>query len=213
MADMTPLNDILNGTAADATDVQANFQTIETYINSTNLIRADGTEVMTANLDVDSNKIVNLAVPTAATDAARFGDHAVGDYKTNASPIVITTSPTTVVTLTVQSAAAGMAVLYLFWDITTAGVSSYDQGFPTGLDVDLSLTGSTWIAPTVGPGLVTFTTNGTQSTSNRSSPYLISLSAGTNTIVVQLTRVNNGTTATDGTVTANTGFRAMIMGA
>ena len=69
MADMTPLNDILNGAAADATDVQANFQTIETYINSTNLIRADGTEVMTADLDMDGNKVVNLATPTTSTDA------------------------------------------------------------------------------------------------------------------------------------------------
>lgn len=73
MADMTPLVDVLNGDPADATDVQNNFQTIETYINGTDLIRADGTEVMAADLDVDSNKIVNLADGTASGDAVNLG--------------------------------------------------------------------------------------------------------------------------------------------
>lgn len=73
MADMTPLEDILNGDPADATDVQANFQTIEAYINGTDLVRTDGTEVMTADLDLDSNKIVNLTDGTAAADAVNKG--------------------------------------------------------------------------------------------------------------------------------------------
>lgn len=73
MADMAALDDILNDTAASAVPVQNNFQTIETYINGPNLIRTDGTEVMAANLDVDSNKIVNLADGTVAADAVNKG--------------------------------------------------------------------------------------------------------------------------------------------
>jgi len=86
MADMDPLADILNGTAADATDVQANFQILETYINGVSLVRTDGTEVMTADLDMDGNtlanisgldmnatKITDLAEGTASGDAVNFG--------------------------------------------------------------------------------------------------------------------------------------------
>lgn len=36
MADMPTLRDVLNGTAADATDVEWNFNTIETYTNALN---------------------------------------------------------------------------------------------------------------------------------------------------------------------------------
>ena len=89
MADMTPLADILNGTAADATDVQSNFQTLETYINGVNLFRTDGTEVMTADLNLDGNKVVNLAAPTAANDATRkvYVDDAVAASALIAAPI------------------------------------------------------------------------------------------------------------------------------
>lgn len=73
MADMTPLTDILNGDPADATDVQNNFQTIEAYINGTDLVRTDGTEVMAADLDMDGNKVVNLADGTADGDAVNYG--------------------------------------------------------------------------------------------------------------------------------------------
>lgn len=73
MADMTPLSDILNDAAATAVPVQNNFQIIEGYINGNELLRADGTKVMTADLDVDGNKIVNLADGTAADDAVNKG--------------------------------------------------------------------------------------------------------------------------------------------
>lgn len=81
MADMTPLTDILNGDPADASKVQTNFQIIETYINGTNLVRTDGTEVMAASLDMDGNKVVNLADGSADADAVNKGqlDAAVVD--------------------------------------------------------------------------------------------------------------------------------------
>lgn len=73
MADMTPLADILNGDDADATPLQSNFQIIEAYVNGTNLIRTDGTEVMAADLDMDANKIVNLADGVADDDGVNMG--------------------------------------------------------------------------------------------------------------------------------------------
>jgi hypothetical protein len=63
MADMTPLTDILNGDDADATPVQSNFQTIETYINGTDLVRTDGTEVMAADLDMGGFGLTNSTLP------------------------------------------------------------------------------------------------------------------------------------------------------
>lgn len=79
MADLTPLSDILNGADADATPVQNNFQAIEAYINGTDLLRTDGTKVMTADLDMDGNKIVSLADGTAAGDAVNKGQMDAAD--------------------------------------------------------------------------------------------------------------------------------------
>lgn len=132
MADMNPLADILNGTAADATDVQANFQTIETYINGTNLIRADGTEVMTADLDVDGNKIVNLDDGTAADDAVNKGqmDAAIADaiddgVWTDWTP-VLTQLTTVAATVTyAKYARIGRTIhFYLALSVTGSGVSN-----------------------------------------------------------------------------------------
>jgi hypothetical protein len=227
MADMTPLTDILNGDAADATDVQNNFQTIETYINSTNLIRADGTEVMAADLDMDgftlanisgldmnATQITDLAVPTTATGAARFGDAAVSDYQVTSGGTTITTSATTVVTFTVYAAAAGMAHITFIGNFTTSGVGSYDVGAGTGgVGVITTITGATLLTPTSTITAGQFISDTTQSLTNNGSPYLVSLASGTNTIALKFTRVNEGTTGTGGTLTADTGFRAMIVGA
>jgi hypothetical protein len=86
MADMTPLEDILNGDPADATDVQTNFQTIEGYINGTELVRTDGTNVMAANLDMDTHKIVNLADGVADGDAVNMGQLYASSSYTVISP-------------------------------------------------------------------------------------------------------------------------------
>ena len=62
MADMTPLTDILNGNPGSAIPVEGNFQIIEDYINGTDLVRTDGTEVMAANLDMGGFRITNSAI-------------------------------------------------------------------------------------------------------------------------------------------------------
>jgi len=68
MADMTPLIDILNGNPGTAIPVEGNFQTIEDYINGTDLVRTDGTEVMAANLPMGGFKVTGLGTGTAGTD-------------------------------------------------------------------------------------------------------------------------------------------------
>ena len=78
MADMTPLDDILNDNPATAVPVQNNFQTIEGYINGNELLHTDGTKVMAADLDADSNKVVNLADGSATGDAVHWGQVALG---------------------------------------------------------------------------------------------------------------------------------------
>jgi hypothetical protein len=78
MADMTPLDDILNDNPATAVPVQNNFQKIEGYINGSELLRTDGTKVMAADLDTDSNKVVNLADGSATGDAVHWGQVALG---------------------------------------------------------------------------------------------------------------------------------------
>lgn len=72
MADMATLRDIVNGTTADATDVEWNFNTIETHVN-TALIRADGAVAMATDLDMGTNQVNNLANGTASTDAVNLG--------------------------------------------------------------------------------------------------------------------------------------------
>lgn len=68
MADMPNLRDILNGTAADATDVEWNFNTVETHIDN-ELIRVDGANPMEANLPMGSNRITGLGSGVAGADA------------------------------------------------------------------------------------------------------------------------------------------------
>jgi hypothetical protein len=62
MSDMPTLRDILNGQDADATDVEWNFNTIESHIGS-ELLNRDGSVTMTAGL--------NVVTPTAAAHATR----------------------------------------------------------------------------------------------------------------------------------------------
>lgn len=218
MADMTPLADILNGDDADATPVQSNFQTIETYINGTDLVRTDGTEVMAANLDMDGNKVVNLADGSAADDAVNKGqmDALVGgltDYEVTSGGTTILTTATIVDTLTIEAPSAGMGLLVLDGDFTTTGIT-YSQG---EVSATVSVSGATLLS-----SLGSVTAAGTEVAETFSNTVtagrylgLISLASGTNTVVVQLTRVNtdNGAGApSGGTLTADTGFRTGIVG-
>jgi microcystin-dependent protein len=62
MADMPTLRNIVNDTPTDATDVEWNFNTIETFVD-TGLVNIDGTNAMTAPLTLQAGD------PTNTTDA------------------------------------------------------------------------------------------------------------------------------------------------
>lgn len=62
-------NTFVASTTADANEVNANFSAVVDYVND-NVVLTDGSHVMTQALDVGSNKVVNVATPTSATDAA-----------------------------------------------------------------------------------------------------------------------------------------------
>jgi hypothetical protein len=79
-------NNFTNGTPADAEQVDTNFADLVTFLNNS-VIHRDGTKTMTANLDANSNKVINLANGTAASDAINKG-------QLDASAIFVCTSST-----------------------------------------------------------------------------------------------------------------------
>jgi hypothetical protein len=67
--DATAISFVDNGNFTGITDVQSAIYAIDAYI-SAHVIQDDGSVPMLANLNLNSNKIVNLADPTAMTDGA-----------------------------------------------------------------------------------------------------------------------------------------------
>lgn len=63
MTSLNVPNSITNGTIADATDVQQNFDAVETHVN-TEVINRDGSIAMTGELLLPSNPTSNLAAAT-----------------------------------------------------------------------------------------------------------------------------------------------------
>lgn len=58
-----------NNTTADASEVNANFTSLVSFLNNS-VVHRDGSKAMTAAFDAGSFKVVNVATPTANTDAA-----------------------------------------------------------------------------------------------------------------------------------------------
>ncbi len=63
MTSLNVPNSITNGTTADATDVQQNFDAIEAHVN-TEVVNRDGSVAMTGELLLPSNPTSNLAAST-----------------------------------------------------------------------------------------------------------------------------------------------------
>lgn len=75
MATASVTNTFTNGTTADATEVNTNFNDLVTFVNGS-VLHLDGSKTMTGNVVMGSNRITGLANGTADTDAAnrRQGD-------------------------------------------------------------------------------------------------------------------------------------------
>lgn len=63
----------VDGTTIEAGEFNTNFDDLVTFLNS-NVLHKDGAVAATGELDMGTNKIVNLAEPTADNDAARKVD-------------------------------------------------------------------------------------------------------------------------------------------
>lgn len=215
MATASVTNTFVAGTSAVASEVNTNFSDLVSFLNNS-VIHKDGSKSMTGALAMGSNRITGLATGTATTDAAQLGQVAMSDYVVLGSPITITTSGVTVVTLTVNSPAEGMGVIYSIGPITQSGVT-YNSGT---VAVRMSVSGATLIYPSTSDNLRTSSVDGTttQPLPNYAygfDPVFVSLAAGTNTIVVTYTRVNvnlGGGDPSGGTVTLDTGYRFGIVG-
>lgn len=72
MATASVTNSFVNGTTADADDVNTDFSDLVSFLNAS-VVHVDGAKSMTGELNMGSNKITSLATPTAATDAATKG--------------------------------------------------------------------------------------------------------------------------------------------
>lgn len=72
MATASVTNSFVNGTTADATEVNTNFTDLVTFLNSS-VVHVDGSKAMTGALAMGSSKITGLANGTASSDAAAFG--------------------------------------------------------------------------------------------------------------------------------------------
>lgn len=69
MATASVTNTFTNGTTADATEVNTNFNDLVTFVNGS-VLHLDGSKTMSGNVVMGSNRITGLANGTADTDAA-----------------------------------------------------------------------------------------------------------------------------------------------
>lgn len=72
MATASVSNSFVNGTPADATQVNANFTSLVNFLNNS-VVHRDGSKSMTGNFDAGTNKIVNVTAGTASGDAVNKG--------------------------------------------------------------------------------------------------------------------------------------------
>lgn len=70
MAAVTIPHTFANGVASSATQVNANFSALVTFLNN-NVLHADGATVPTADLGLGGNKVENIAAGTAGSDAVQ----------------------------------------------------------------------------------------------------------------------------------------------
>lgn len=197
-----PNGNFVNGTPADADEVDANFAALVSFLNNS-VVHRDGTKAMTAAFDGGGFKVSNVATATAASDAPRLDQVAVSNYEVTSGGTACATSPGTMLdTISVTVPTAGLALIMVTGSMTTAGVTY--GGFGT-VSVDISASGSLTGTPVLS------VVNGSDTTTGFSGLIYVSLSAGANTITLTGTKVYIGG-ASGGTATIDTGFKSAIVG-
>ena len=78
---LPPLNPVVTGTTISSTWANNTMNDIASAL--TGSVAADGQTPMTGNLDLNTNKIVNLADPTLAQDAVTLNFLETGTYTIN----------------------------------------------------------------------------------------------------------------------------------
>lgn len=213
MADMTPLRSIDNGTAADAIDVDFNFDTVQSYVN-TALIKKDGTIAMAAALNAGGFKVTNLAAATAVSDVPRFDQVGISDHESLGSAVTIPASGSaTIDTISVTVPAAGAALLVLVGGLDYVGTNTVGLGDSDA--VTIAVTGGTFAVPLIGRNggsndrdPFTFFPAGTGTIDDAHQITIVGLASGANTLTITGSR-----TASGGTVEVNAGTRAFLLGA
>ena len=131
MATASVTNSFTNGTTADATEVNTNFNDLVTFVNGS-VLHLDGSKTMSGNVVMGSNRITGLANGTADTDAAtrRQGDVFLIPFQISGD-------------LTVATDQIGR--FYLPFAVTFVEVFVRVITAPTGADLqlDINLNGST----------------------------------------------------------------------
>lgn len=159
----------LENEATAVSTINDNFAAVETAMENT--LSLDGTtpNAMGANLDMDSNRILNLPAPSAATEPARHGD--ITTYVTDATTQATAAAASATAAASSESAAAASATAAAASATAAASAASetrnpalafnYDNvAIPTGIqsgqirldDLDLSLATAVYLNDTTAEG-------------------------------------------------------------
>lgn len=201
MGTLAVTNTFIDATAAEAAEVNENFTDVVTFVNDS-VVHRDGSKAMTAAFDGGGFRVSNVGVGTAASDSGPLSQTGVADYEATGAGVTVTTGGATVDTISVTVPTAGTALLWVSGTVTLAAASGF-SGFSYPI-LTVSVAG--------GTALTSATTNfDTNETNNVAVLFTVPLAAGANTFTVTGTRNNNG--VTNGTLTADSGFRTAILGA
>jgi len=194
MARFTPQN--VGSGFQSTTTINENFTNIETAINNTLSRSGDSPNSMSANLDMNSNRIINLAAPQNDNDAARWVDitdsveltgTAVPSLTGNASKVLTVnvaetgiawTTPGQVFTApTLGTPISGTLTNCTGLPIST-GISGLASGMATFLATPSSANLRSTITDETGTGSLVFATSPTLTTPTLTSPTLTTPSIG-----------------------------------
>lgn len=201
-----PNGNFVNGTAADADQVDANFAALVSFLNNSTVHR-DGTKAMTAAFDTGGFRVTNVAAATAVSDSPRFDQTGFGQHEVRSGALVLPAGvATSADSVEVTLPGPGVGLLVVHGTFTCSGVT------PPGFDsyvLTLSVDGATWVSSGDSAPVSSYVTTANP---NGSIVFTLSmyvgLASGANTLDVKLAR--NGT---GGTATVADGLTSTLIGA